>query len=108
MSADSEHVGPAHHGPSVAQYLLIGLALAIITVIEVWLSFADVGPILIPALLIFSAVKFVVVVGWFMHLRYDNPFLTQVFVMGLVLGGGVLLALIALFWTDASDIVGFN
>ncbi len=108
MSADSEHVAPAHHGPSVSQYLLIGLVLAIITVIEVWLSFADVGAILVPALLIFSAIKFVVVVGWFMHLRYENPFLTQVFLMGIVLGSGVVLALIALFWTDASDIVGFN
>lgn len=108
MSADSEYVAPAHHGPTVRQYLLIGLVLAIITVIEVWLSFSDLGAILVPALLIFSAIKFVMVVGWFMHLRYDNPFLTQVFVIGLVLGSGVLLALITLFWTDGSDIVGFN
>ncbi len=108
MSADSEHVAPAHHGPSVGQYLLIGLVLAIITVIEVWLSLTDVGAILVPALLIFSAVKFIIVVGWFMHLRYDSLFLTQLFLVGLVLGSGVLLALIALFWNDGSDIVGFN
>ncbi len=108
MSADSEHVAPAHHGPTVRQYLLIGLVLAIITVIEVWLSFSDIGAILVPALLIFSGIKFVIVVGWFMHLRYDSLFLTQLFVVGLVLGSGVLLSLITLFWTDASDIVGFN
>ena len=108
MSADSEHVTPAHHGPTVSQYLLIGLVLAIITLVEVWISFSDLGAILVPALLAFSAVKFVIVVGWFMHLRYENPFLTQVFAIGIVLGSGVLLALIALFWTDGSDIVGFN
>ena len=108
MSADSEYVAPTHHGPSVAQYLLIGLLLAVITAVEVWLYFIDVGAILVPTLLILSAVKFVIVVGWFMHLRYDNPFLTHVFAVGLVLGSGVLLSLIALFWTDGSDIVGFN
>jgi cytochrome c oxidase subunit 4 len=107
MSAEGEHAAE-HHGPTVGQYLMIGLVLTIITVIEVWLSFADVGAVLIPALLIFSAVKFVIVVGWFMHLRYDSVFLTQLFVVGLVLGSGVLLALITLFWTDASDIVGYN
>ncbi len=108
MSAHSEHVPSAHHGPTVSQYLLIGLVLAIITVIEVWISFSDLGAILVPALLAFSAVKFVIVVGWFMHLRYDSRFLSQVFVVGLVLSSGVLLALITLFWTDGSDIVGFN
>ena len=99
MSADSEHVAPAHHGPTVSQYLLIGLVLAIITLIEVWISFSDLGAILVPALLAFSAVQFVIVVGWFMPLRYDNPFLTHVFSTGMFLGRGVLPAPIALVGT---------
>ena len=52
-----------------------------------------------------SAVKFVAVVAFYMHLRFENRLLIQVFAGSFALGGFVLLALITLFWTDITDII---
>ena len=36
------------------------------------LSYLDVGPLFLPALLILMATKFLIVVSFFMHLKFDN------------------------------------
>jgi cytochrome c oxidase subunit IV len=78
-------VGIRHH-PSDAQYMLIALILAIVTGIEVGVYYikglGDAGN---PLLLILAATKFVIVVSFFMHLRFDNKLLRRVFVTGLIL-----------------------
>ena len=52
-----------------------------------------------------SAVKFVIVVAFYMHLRFEHRLLSQVFTGSFLLAGGVLIALLALFWTDITDII---
>jgi len=72
--------------PSALQYIQIGLILAFITAVEVALYYVDIGRTpLILALLVLSALKFVLVVLWFMHLKFDNRLFSTLFVAGIVL-----------------------
>jgi cytochrome c oxidase subunit 4 len=104
MSVEGEHAAGARQRshPTVRQYLLIGLLLTLITVVELAASYSDIGSLLIPILIVLSAVKFAVVVAYFMHLRFEHALLTQLFACGFVLACALLIALIALFWTDSA------
>jgi cytochrome c oxidase subunit 4 len=62
----------------------------------------SVRPILVPALIILSLAKFIAVVGYFMHLKYDSKIFRYMFVAGLVLSLAVYLAMLAMFWTASS------
>ncbi|NBO33844.1 MAG: hypothetical protein EBV02_05680 [Actinobacteria bacterium] len=62
----------AEHGMSTRGYISIALILAAITALEVSTYYVDFGPLFLPALLIMMAVKFVIVVSYFMHLKFDN------------------------------------
>ena len=73
------------------QFVYLAIGLAIITALEVALSYVDVGPIFIPALLILMAIKFFCVVLFFMHLRFDNRWFSLLFYMGMVLAVGVYI-----------------
>jgi cytochrome c oxidase subunit 4 len=54
-------------------------------------------PFLAPILLVLSAVKFVIVVMFYMHLKMDNRFFTLVFGGPLLLATGVMFGLLFLF-----------
>ena len=72
--------------PSEKQYIFIALGLAAITAIEVALSYAKFfGNFTNPMLLFFAMIKFIVVAGYFMHLRFDNKVLRRFFIGGFVL-----------------------
>ena len=102
MSIEGGHTAGAHerNHPTVRQYLLIGLLLTVITIVELFASYSDMGALLIPVLIVLSAVKFAVVVAYFMHLRFEDALLTRLFVFGFVLASAILIALITLFWSD--------
>jgi cytochrome c oxidase subunit 4 len=93
------HDGEAHGGPKL--YWAFAVVLCLITFCE-WSIFKfrnnmGITPgIMVPALLGLSAVKFVMVVGWYMHLRYDPGWMKKIFVASLVMGGGTALVLVAL------------
>jgi cytochrome c oxidase subunit 4 len=94
--ADAQELEHAH--PGAKTYVLIGLVLAIITLAEVWAyTQPSIRPILVPVLLVLSASKFVLVVGFYMHLRFDHPLFTGVFGFGLAVAGPVITALMFLF-----------
>jgi len=98
--AHSEHAATEQHGLTPRQYLLIGAALTVITAIELWISYSPLGGLILPLLLILSAVKFAVVVAYFMHLRFENGLMARIFVGSLILATLILFALLALFWGD--------
>lgn len=88
MSTDvSEHHGGHEHGghASVGFYWMIGGILAILTAMEVAAFYMELGVIEAPFLLILSAAKFILVVMFFMHLKFDSKIFTGVFAAGLVL-----------------------
>jgi len=93
------HVGPSveHGHPSAQKYIAIGVILAVITAVEVAVYYLDIGPLLSPILLILSAVKFSMVVMYFMHLKFDSRLFSSFFVGGMILAGAVMIALLALF-----------
>ncbi|MBT5775216.1 MAG: cytochrome C oxidase subunit IV family protein [Dehalococcoidia bacterium] len=106
MASDG-HVTEAHGSPlNPRQYIIIGLVLTVITAVELWVSYSGLGSLLVPTLLILSAVKFVVVVALFMHLKFESRLFTWMFLTGLLLGGAILIALVALFRHDPSDALG--
>jgi cytochrome c oxidase subunit 4 len=84
-------------------YVEIAMLLAVITGLElvtVYLPFLRV--LLITVLVVLSTVKFMFVIFYFMHLRWDKAFCTILFFIGLVLAGGTMWALLKLFGADAS------
>lgn len=99
----SDH-GHGHEEENKFQiYVRIAMLLAVITGVEiigVYLPFPHW--FIFSALVILSAVKFLFVIFYFMHLRWDKPFCTILFFIGLVLAGGTVWALLLLFGSEAS------
>ena len=87
------------HG-GLKQYGLLAIFLAVITLVEFLLIIPEAmqgAPASIAPLVILSVIKFFCVVAFFMHLKFENPLLWQIFVAGLALGLVVALALVLLF-----------
>ncbi len=85
------------HGMSDAGYIRIAIILAAITGLEVSTYYVDFGVLFLPALLIMMVIKFVMVVSYFMHLKFDNKIFSFLFYAGLVLAVGVYAAFLATF-----------
>jgi cytochrome c oxidase subunit 4 len=90
------HTGERPH-PHDIFYVKIALALAAMTGLEVSSYFADFGGFQLPVLLILMAVKFVMVVLFFMHLRFDSPIFGRLFWTGLILAVLVYIAALSTF-----------
>lgn len=94
----------AQHKSKFHTFVQLAMFLAIITGLEIIIIFLPFSyTALFTTLAILSAVKFLAVIFWFMHLIYDRALCTIVFFIGMALGGGTLLALLALFMTDRSE-----
>ncbi len=98
MSASAPHA-PAHAEPSKLHiYVQIAMLLGVITGVEVVLIYLPIAHwIIFTALAVLSTVKFMFVIFYFMHLRWDKVFCTILFFIGLVLGGFTMWALLHLF-----------
>jgi cytochrome c oxidase subunit IV len=97
-----------HAHPGEITYIKVAVVLAIITMAEVAIWYIDWmhdHHVLIPALIILSAIKFVAVVGFFMHLRFDSRLFTYIFGGGLLITLSIVLALMALFHWHTIDYV---
>ena len=80
---EDEH---AEHHPSALKYAQIGIILAIITSVEVALYYFDLDyTVLVVSLVVLSATKFMLVVLWFMHLRFDNRLFSWFFFGAMLL-----------------------
>ena len=93
----ADEYGEGHHGATDKQYILIALVLAVITAMEVTISYVHIGPVFLPVLLILMALKFLAVVSYFMHLKFDNKIFSFMFYAGLVLAVGVYCAALSTF-----------
>lgn len=77
---------------------MVGLILTAITAAEVAVFYIPaMHGVLVPVLLVLSGGKFALVVMFYMHLRYDSPVFSGVFVAPLTLAILVVVALIILF-----------
>jgi cytochrome c oxidase subunit 4 len=82
--------------PSPFKYVAIAGVLVVLTALEVWMSYLESvsDNVIIVALLVLMVLKFVMVAGWYMHLRTDQPMFRRFFAVGAV--AAVLLYLIVL------------
>ncbi|MGZ8755866.1 MAG: cytochrome C oxidase subunit IV family protein [Acidimicrobiia bacterium] len=89
----------AHHHPTPRQYVQIAVLLAVLTGIEVGLYYTapTLGKLVTPALLILAATKFGLVVGYYMHLKYEKRLLTGFFGAGFVLAGVIYAVVLVSF-----------
>jgi cytochrome c oxidase subunit 4 len=108
MSAPDTHAPAAaaagNHEPSKYHfYIKVAMILSVVTGIEVVLVYLPIAKwFVVTTLVTLSAGKFMAVIFYFMHLRWDKVFCTILFFIGLVLAGGTMWALLHLFGADAS------
>ena len=95
-----------HDGDHPTDRLYVGVAivLALITAAEVMTYVVDIGDALIPALFVMMTIKFFLVAGYFMHLKYDIDFFWRIFVGGIALASIVYIVMLSTFkFWDAFD-----
>ncbi len=86
------------HHPSPKQYVFVAVILAIVTAIEVAIYYVPaLEGLLVPLLIAFSFIKFVLVALWFMHLRFDSRLFRRLFITGLVLAFIIFSVVLATF-----------
>lgn len=105
MSSAATAVAGVHHAEENKfwTYVQIAMLLAVITGVEiVAIGLPFNKTFLITSLVVMSIVKFLFVIFYFMHLRWDKAFCTILFFIGLVLAGGTVWALLHLFAMEAS------
>ena len=106
MSAPVSPAPAADHGHDESKfqiYVNIAMLLAVITGVEIvgiYLPFAKW--LIVTALVVLSVVKFMYVIFYFMHLRWDKAFCTIMFFIGLVLATGTTWALLKLMMVKDS------
>jgi cytochrome c oxidase subunit 4 len=95
MAAQEQHAAHATTGT----YLRVAAALVIITLLEVGVFYVPAfQPTLVPVLLFLSAIKFTLVVMFYMHLKFDNRFFAFLFGGPLLLAMAVVVSLLFLFY----------
>ena len=78
---------------------MVAVVLAIVTAAEVAIYYVSaLRSMLVPLLLAFSGVKFVLVALWFMHLKFDSRLFRRLFVTGLILALAVFAVVLATFF----------
>ena len=94
---EHDPVAEAHEHHSDMFYVRIAIVLAILTALETSTYGVEFGPFFMPALLTMMAIKFVMVVLFFMHLRFDSKWFNMVFWVGVGLALMVYLVALATF-----------
>ena len=76
------------------------MILTAITIVEVWIYYIPsfvASKLFVPALLIMSAVKFAIVVLFYMHLKYDARLFRALFTGPLIIAVVTIISLMFLF-----------
>lgn len=98
-----QHMTDEHHvsHPTPAQYVKIAIGLAVLTAVEVALFYINnalnLGWLNTAALLALAFLKFFIVVGWYMHIRYEKATVSRFFIFGFVLAFSLYAVVLILF-----------
>ena len=96
--SEEHHEGGRH--PTFRQYVFIAIILFVITLVEFLIIVPESlqgSTLVVGPLFILSILKFAIVIGWYMHLRFDPRMFTTVFLAGLFLALLVVSAVLGLF-----------
>jgi cytochrome c oxidase subunit 4 len=100
-SGSHTHVsGEVHDHPTFSTYWKVALVLTVITIVEVWAYYIPAfvaSRAFVPSLLIMSLAKFIIVVMFYMHLKYDHKLFRALFTGPLIIATLTLLGLLFLF-----------
>ncbi|MFO7547699.1 MAG: cytochrome C oxidase subunit IV family protein [Acidimicrobiia bacterium] len=95
--ATAEH----HAHPTAGQYVKIAVLLFVLTAVEVALFYlgeaTELGAFEPIALIGLAFLKFVIVVGWYMHLRFEKTTLSRFFAAGFTLAIVLYAVVLAAF-----------
>ena len=98
-----DHESDAHAGdnhPSDRLYIRVAILLTIVTAVEVAIYYVEgIRDFLVPVLIVLSVAKFGAVIGYFMHLKFDDRRFTVLFVTGLAISIAVVSGVVIMFWT---------
>jgi cytochrome c oxidase subunit 4 len=102
---DPEHAAPHRHPeekplPDWKVYVKVAAVLTVITIAEVWAYYIPAfvaSRTFVPSLMIMSAAKFILVVLFYMHLRYDHRLYRSLFTGPLLIAITTVIALLFLF-----------
>ena len=98
MTTDHAHI-EEHHHPGARQYIIIGTILAILTGIEFGVFYLSLNPALMTwVILTLSGSKFMLVVGYFMHLKFDDARFSLLFFAPFFIMISLAAVLMALFF----------
>lgn len=100
MADETAHAHEEHYHPTWKEYKWVALILTLITVVEVWAYYIPAlvsSKLFVPGLLIMSAVKFFIVVAYYMHLKYDHKIFRGLFIGPLSVAFLTILGLMFLF-----------
>ena len=92
--------GEVHAHPTWSTYWKVALILTIITAIEVsafYIPAWEESRVYVPSMLIMSGIKFVIVVAFYMHLKYDHRLFRALFSGPLIVAVLTILSLMFLF-----------
>lgn len=98
--ADHHAMGEVHEHPTWKEYKWVALILTVITIVEVAIYYIPAfvaTKLFVPTLLIMSAVKFAIVVMFYMHLKYDHRLFRVLFTGPLIIAIVTLIVLKLLF-----------
>lgn len=94
-TADETHT-EVHHHPTPRDYVRIGIILAVLTAMEVSVYFIEFPRFVVFwGLIALALIKFVLVVLYYMHAKFDSKLYMRLFTFGAVLAitvFGVLMA----------------
>lgn len=78
----------SHDHPTPKLYWQVAGALAVLTALETSTYFIEFGPLFAPLLIVLMIIKFVVIVGFFMHLKFDTTLYRKFIWTGIILALG--------------------
>jgi cytochrome c oxidase subunit 4 len=88
---ESEH-------PGWQVYTLVAVVLIVLTAMEIGVFYAPfLQAWLVPMLIVLAILKFILVAGFYMHLKYDAAVFTTLFAFPLMLAMGICGSLMLLF-----------
>jgi caa(3)-type oxidase subunit IV len=75
----------AKHDDSKGQYFWVWGALLVLTAVEVWLGYRQVfEPVrMLEVLLVLSVIKSALIIGYFMHLKFEKPIMRWMIVISV-------------------------
>jgi len=94
----------AKHDDSKGQYFWVWGALLVLTAIEVWLGYKQIFAAvrMLEVLLLLSVIKSALIIGYFMHLKFEKPLMKWLLTVSVV---ACFIIMYFFFFPDAGRIL---